>query len=53
MKPIPFAKMSGTGNAFIIIDNRDRIVEDDGLKEFIQNVCRRKMSVGADGLILI
>jgi diaminopimelate epimerase len=40
MKPIPFAKMSGTGNDFIIIDNRDRIVEDDGLKEFIQNVCR-------------
>ena len=53
MHTIPFAKMSGTGNDFIIIDNRDRIVEDDGLKEFIQNVCRRKMSVGADGLILI
>ena len=53
MKPIPFAKMSGTGNDFIIIDNRRRIVEDDGLTEFIRNVCRRKMSVGADGLILI
>ena len=53
MKPIPFTKMSGTGNDFIIIDNRDGIVKDDGLTEFIQNVCRRKMSVGADGLILI
>ena len=53
MKTIPFAKMSGTGNDFIIIDNRRRIVEDDGLTEFIRNVCRRKMSVGADGLILI
>ena len=53
MKTIPFTKMSGTGNDFIIIDNRRRIVEDDGLTEFIRNVCRRKMSVGADGLILI
>jgi diaminopimelate epimerase len=53
MKPIPFTKMSGTGNDFIIIDNRDAILEDDGLTEFIQNVCRRRMSVGADGMILI
>ena len=53
MKPIPFTKMSGTGNDFIIIDNRDGVVNDDRLSEFIQNVCRRKMSVGADGLILI
>ncbi|MFC1882951.1 diaminopimelate epimerase, partial [Thermodesulfobacteriota bacterium] len=53
MNPIPFSKMSGTGNDFIIIDNRQRLVEDDGLTEFIRNVCRRKMSVGADGLILI
>jgi len=53
MKSIPFSKMSGTGNDFIIIDNRDRLVEDDGLTDFIRKVCRRKMSVGADGLILI
>jgi len=53
MKPIPFSKMSGTGNDFIIIDNRDRLVEDDRITGFIQSVCRRKMSVGADGLILI
>ena len=53
MKPIPFSKMSGTGNDFIIIDNRDGAVADNGLTEFIQNVCRRRMSVGADGLILI
>ena len=53
MRSIPFSKMSGTGNDFIIIDNRDRLVEDDGLTEFIRNICRRKMSVGADGIILI
>jgi diaminopimelate epimerase len=53
MSTIPFSKMSGTGNDFILIDNRDRLVEDDRLTEFIKGVCRRKMSVGADGLILI
>ena len=53
MKTIAFSKMSGTGNDFIIIDNRNRVVQDSGLPEFIRNVCRRKMSVGADGLILI
>ncbi len=45
--------MSGSGNDFIIIDNRESIVADKGLMEFIVAVCRRKMSVGADGLILI
>jgi diaminopimelate epimerase len=53
MKPITFYKMSGSGNDFIIIDNRNRIVDDAELPKFIRSVCRRKMSVGADGLILI
>jgi diaminopimelate epimerase len=53
MKKIPFYKMSGAGNDFIIIDNRNRIVADRDLSGFIAGVCRRKMSAGADGLILI
>jgi diaminopimelate epimerase len=53
MNPIPFYKMSGAGNDFIIIDNRDGKVKDTNLTDFISAVCRRKMSVGADGLILI
>jgi diaminopimelate epimerase len=53
MKPIPFYKMSGAGNDFIIIDNRNQVVADAGLSDFIVSVCRRKMSAGADGLILI
>jgi diaminopimelate epimerase len=53
MKPIPFYKMSGAGNDFIIIDNRDQIVQANDLPGFIASVCRRKMSAGADGLILI
>lgn len=53
MGPIPFYKMSGAGNDFIIIDNRQQIVANTNLSDFISRVCRRKMSVGADGLILI
>jgi len=53
MPHITFYKFSGTGNDFIIIDNRKRIVEEKGLPDFVAKVCRRKMSVGADGLILI
>jgi diaminopimelate epimerase len=53
MKKIPFYKMSGAGNDFIVIDNRRRIVADADLIGFIAKVCRRKLSAGADGLILI
>jgi diaminopimelate epimerase len=51
--PIPFAKMSGTGNDFIIIDHRDSFIPEADQSEFARIVCRRKFSVGADGLILI
>jgi len=53
MNPIPFYKMSGAGNDFIVIDNRNQFVSDKDLSGFIAGVCRRKMSAGADGLILI
>ena len=53
MKPIPFFKMSGSGNDFIIIDNRGSMVPEDRLKRLVVGACRRKMSAGADGLILI
>ena len=53
MEPITFIKMSGSGNDFIIVDNREKVVKDDYLHGFISRICRRKMSVGADGFILI
>lgn len=53
MEQIKFYKMNGCGNDFIIIDNRDRVVDKFDLKNFISNVCRRKISAGADGLILV
>jgi len=51
--PLPFAKMSGTGNDFIIIDNRRALVRKDEMAGLAVSACRRNISVGADGLILI
>ena len=53
MKPITFSKMSGSGNDFIVVDNRANTLDGIDLSKFITSLCRRKMSVGADGLILI
>ncbi len=53
MKPISFYKMSGSGNDFIIIDNRDKKIPEDRLHRLIVGACRRRVSAGADGLILI
>jgi len=50
---IPFYKMSGSGNDFILVDNRSGIVDEKDLTRWIASICRRKHSVGADGLILI
>jgi len=50
---ITFYKMSGSGNDFIIIDLRNRMMPIDDLPLFAARVCRRKLSVGADGLILL
>lgn len=50
---IPFTKMTGSGNDFIVIDNRDSRIDKDAGRELAQLACRRKLSAGADGLILI
>lgn len=51
--PIPFEKMSGTGNDFVIIDNRLLGIPPAEQPELARRICRRMFSVGADGLIFI
>lgn len=52
--PIPFTKMSGAGNDFILIDHRTPFLRDiEAMQGLARAVCERKFSVGADGLILI
>ena len=53
MPGIPFSKLSGSGNDFILIDNRPGIVASEELPRLARRLCRRKFSVGADGLIAI
>jgi diaminopimelate epimerase len=53
MNEIAFYKMSGSGNDFILIDNRRPVIPTEDLSRFAAQVCRRRMSVGADGLILL
>lgn len=53
MEPIEFWKMSGSGNDFIIIDNRDGRVADADMGRLVERACRRRESVGADGLIFV
>ncbi len=45
--------MSGSGNDFILIDHRNPFIDEDRMKEFARKICRRRISVGADGLILV
>ncbi len=51
---IEFSKMSGNGNDFIIFDNRNgqynSLYEN---KDFIIKICKRGLSVGADGVIFV
>jgi len=53
MKPIEFWKMSGSGNDFILIDNRDGRIADETMGPLVKRVCRRRESVGADGVIFV
>ncbi len=46
-----FSKMEGTGNDFVVIDNRSGIIEDR--ENMAKRICLRKEGVGADGLLLL
>lgn len=48
---LSFTKYQGTGNDFIVIDNRDgHFPKEDAV---IQKLCDRRFGIGSDGLILI
>jgi diaminopimelate epimerase len=53
MEPIEFWKMSGSGNDFILIDNRKGIVPEQDMSRLVEQSCRRRESVGADGVIFV
>lgn len=49
---LTFYKYHGTGNDFIIVDNRNSLIDENSNSLFLK-LCHRKFGIGADGLILI
>ncbi len=50
---LKFIKMSGSGNDFVMLDNRDGFFDKFDKSKLAKYLCRRKISVGADGVIFL
>ncbi len=53
IEEIKFVKMNGSGNDFIIINNMKKSFSSDEFRKYVPLICRRKFSVGADGVIIL
>lgn len=45
--------MTGAGNDFVMVDNRDLSLSKMLTRETIANICHRRFGIGADGLIAV
>ena len=51
---IPFTKLHGNGNDFVIIDEYEKIIIPDDMKgQFAAIYCDRRFGIGADGVIFL
>jgi diaminopimelate epimerase len=49
---LQFVKYHGTGNDFVLFDNRERVLHGDET-EWFAHLCHRRFGIGADGVILL
>lgn len=52
MEQFKFTKMNGTGNDFIVFDNRLSQFKGNET-DFFRAICQRRFSIGADGILLL
>ncbi len=48
-----FWKMNGAGNDFIILNNLEEHLPLEAIPQIARTLCRRRMSIGADGLMVV
>lgn len=53
MRTIQFTKMSGSGNDFLVIDNRRGMIACGEAPALARSLCQHRLSVGADGIVLL
>ncbi len=52
MAKIPFLKMHGAANDFVVVDHRQPFLAEP-LDDLVRHLCDRRRGVGADGLLLV
>lgn len=50
---LPFTKMSGAGNDFVVLDAEAWAMVPPDRASWVRSVCRRGLSVGADGVLVV
>lgn len=48
-----FWKMNGAGNDFIVVDDRRNAIPENRWPEIVRVLCERRMSIGADGFMVV
>lgn len=53
LQTLPFVKMHGAGNDFILFDNRSLKLEEEAITNLAPVICDRRFGAGSDGLIAL